>query len=87
MDTLLGAWQKANDDMARLFAEKRIILTPSTRLKAQQIMHDLALTAFRVGHDAGSALRAQQIVDICGAALREETTRQREEAGVKVEGE
>jgi hypothetical protein len=71
MVTLLESWQKANDDLTRLLAERRVIVAASTKLKIQGIMHDLALVAFRTGHEAGSALRAKQITDICGAVLRE----------------
>jgi len=76
MATLLESWQKANDEMIRLFAEKRLILAGSTRLKIQGIMHELALEAFRAGHESGSDLRARQITEICGAVLREEVAGQ-----------
>lgn len=71
MVTLLETWQKANEELVRLFAEKRVILADSTRLKIQGIMHELALSSFRAGHASGSDLRAKQITDICGAVLRD----------------
>jgi len=71
MATLLESWQKANDDLTRLFAERKVQLASSTKLKIQQVMHELALAAFRTGHESGSDLRARQITEICGAVLKE----------------
>ena len=76
MATLLEIWQKANTELIRLFSKERLIVPDSIRLKIQGVMHELALAAFRTGHESGSELRAKQIAEICGSVMRESSKKE-----------
>ena len=71
MENLLECFNTARDSFTRLLLDHKIIMSSQVKLKVDQILHDCALNSFRVGHVAGSELRAKQISEICGQVFGE----------------